>query len=290
MKNDHYLAAWIVGELSDEKLESLEGKAALADFIKIKAGAAQLSLPVSQRLDWATFSKKLPPKKEAKIIKFNWVYAVAASLTVLLGLSSFFLSQKQYPSSNGFTQIELPDGSRAKLTPGATLQHQRLYGFVNRKIEMSGEITYEVKKGKPFVVHSNNGVVEVLGTTFKVLDTADFFEVICTEGKVKVTHGESTHILTPGLSYNSIDKAVAPIATRRYDTPSALYYNRVPLDYVIRLVETYYGLKINFQASQKYYFTGLLPLDDEQSALKSIQLPFSFQLKKQADGTMLLIE
>ena len=289
MENTNYLADWMIGNLSNEELAQIEGSEALEVYLKIKRVSSN-PMDVPKSLEWSHFVKKLPPKKVTKTIKLSWVYSIAASFVLLIGISGFLLSQKEYHAVSTFAQVDLSDGSTAKLSPGATLSHRRNFGWTNRKLSMTGEVFYNVKKGSPFVVTAKNGIVEVLGTAFRVIDTEEFFEVLCTEGKVKVTHQGKSYLLTKGRSFNTIDLNVKEFELSQYETTASVYYSKVPLNYVIGLVENLYDLNIELRSNKSFYFTGLLPLNNKGKAIQSISLPFSFQVKEVENGNLTLTE
>lgn len=290
MKNDFYLSDWMIGKLEDQKLVELEGKSNFINYQKIKNLTESISLEIPKSLEWSNFSKKLPQKKSKKTISLSWVYQIAATLIILIGLSTFFLSQKTFSANQEITIIELADGSVAKLAPGSKLSHNRLYGWLNRSVNIEGEIIFNVKKGSPFIVNSLSGTVEVLGTTFKVLDSNDFYEVLCKEGKVKVTFNEENYILQKGSSFNTTEQKIIPFNISLFEVDNQIYYNRVPLSYVIKLVEKTYNLNITFSPFNNHYFTGIIPLNNQESALESITLPFAFILEKTEDGTLIIKE
>jgi ferric-dicitrate binding protein FerR (iron transport regulator) len=290
MEKSTYLASWIEGTLSDLELEKLEGKESLKRYSKIKEVSSELEIGIPENLHWEVFEKQLPEKREQQKKTLNWVYSIAAGFVVLVGISSFILSQKIYTSPNSFNQVELSDGSIVQLAPGATLKHQRSFNLINRKLSMTGEAYFEVKKGSPFIIDTPNGTVEVIGTAFKIIDSGDFYKVICTEGKVKVTHREKIYFLTKGLSFSSITKGVYEIDLNQYTDLSASYYNRVPLDYVVDLVSKLYNINIQISSLKDNYFTGTINLKDQEKALRSISLPFSFKVVPQNNNNFVLIE
>ena len=290
MEKSTYLASWIEGTLSDLELEKLEGKESLKRYSKIKEVSSELEIGIPENLHWEVFMKQLPEKREPQKKTLNWVYSIAAGFVVLVGISSFILSQKIYTSPNSFNQVELSDGSIVQLAPGATLKHQRSFNLINRKLSMTGEAYFEVKKGSPFIIDTPNGTVEVIGTAFKIIDSGDFYKVICTDGKVKVTHREKTYFLTKGLSFSSITKGVYEIDLNQYTDLSASYYNRVPLDYVVDLVSKLYNINIQISSLKDNYFTGTINLKDQEKALRSISLPFSFKVVPQNNNNFVLIE
>lgn len=290
MDKSTYLASWIEGTLSDLELEKLEGKESLKRYSKIKEVSSELEIGIPENLDWEVFMKQLPEKREPQKKTLNWVYSIAASFVVLVGISSFILSQKTYTSPNSFNQVDLSDGSIVQLAPGATLKHQRSFNLINRKLKLTGEAYFQVKKGSPFIIDTPNGTVEVIGTAFKIIDSGDFYKVICTDGKVKVTHREKTYFLTKGLSFSSITKGVYEIDLNQYTDLSASYYNKVPLDYVVDVVSKLYNINIQISSLKNNYFTGTVDLKDQEKALRSISLPFSFKVVQQNINNFILIE
>jgi len=85
------------------------------------------------------------------------------------------------------TSFKLPDGSEVWLNSGSKISFPKQYGKV-RNVELLGEAYFEiVKDGKPFVVKTNLGTVEVMGTSFDAKAYADEpFETTLVEGSVKV--------------------------------------------------------------------------------------------------------
>ena len=276
-----YLASWIEGTLSDLELEKLEGKESLNRYRKIKDVSSKLVIEIPESLNWEVFEKQLPQKRNPQKKTLNWVYSIAASFVVLLGISGFLRSQKTYLSPNSFNQIELSDGSTVQLAPGTILKHQRSFNLTNRKLSMTGEAYFQVEKESPFIVDSPNGSVEVIGTAFKIIDSGDFFKVICTEGKVKVTHREKNYILTKGLSFSSSSQKVDEIDLKQYTNLSTLYYHKAPLEYVVGVVSKLYHINIQVSSLKSNYFTGTIDLKDQEKALRSISLPFSFKVIQQ---------
>ncbi len=68
------------------------------------------------------------------------------------------------------TKIILPDSTVVWLNSGSSLKYNRSFGKKNRDVALSGEGYFEVKKdkSKPFLVHTLELDVKVLGTVFNV--------------------------------------------------------------------------------------------------------------------------
>ena len=103
------------------------------------------------------------------------------------------------------TKIVLPDSSTVWLNANARLVYPRSFEDVNRKVSISGEAFFQVRKDKnhPFIVDIGKLQVEVLGTSFNVMtDTYnDEIRISLLEGKValyeKGQSSKSAKILMP---------------------------------------------------------------------------------------------
>ena len=84
--------------------------------------------------------------------------------------------------------IFLPDGSKVTLTKGARVSYDRLMNGKERKVMLNGEAFFDVVKNpeKPFYIHTQNMVIKVLGTSFRVMASDGKESVIVKTGKVSV--------------------------------------------------------------------------------------------------------
>lgn len=82
------------------------------------------------------------------------------------------------------------DGSRVVLNAMTTVRFPRQFAGDKREIELEGEAFFDIKhrEGIPFIVHSSDVSVQVLGTEFNVnsYGDRDFIEVVVREGSVAV--------------------------------------------------------------------------------------------------------
>ncbi|WP_127129544.1 FecR family protein [Pseudoflavitalea rhizosphaerae] len=100
-------------------------------------------------------------------------------------------------------QLNLPDGTRAWLNAGSSLHFPTAFSGPDRKVEMTGEVFFEVAKdaAHPFIVKMNNSTsVEVLGTSFNVNAYVNEPAISTTlaEGTVKMVYGQQAITLKPG--------------------------------------------------------------------------------------------
>lgn len=120
----------------------------------------------------------------AKRRPLRWVLAstaIAASVAAILFIGPSFLTKSRgsLPMANineistrpgSKTQVKLPDGSVVWLNSGSKLIYHKDFGVEDRQVTLTGEGYFDVVKdpAKPFLVHTSNVEVRVLGTVFNV--------------------------------------------------------------------------------------------------------------------------
>ena len=135
--------------------------------------------------------------------------ALAAMLAVILTFSGIYLTRRTgyrtLATTNQKEELVLPDGSRVTLNHFSSLKYPRRFSGEIRNIELEGEGFFEVERDPdhPFVIHTREVDIRVLGTSFNVnaYSENEALEVIVSTGEVSVTrHGEvpRTIILKPG--------------------------------------------------------------------------------------------
>jgi ferric-dicitrate binding protein FerR (iron transport regulator) len=125
-----------------------------------------------------------PAAPVAKIRKLKWYWAAAAVMaiaglfvfgkSILAGDRDESLANKEAneistrPGSK--SKIQLPDGSTVILNSGSKLIYNKDYGIDNREVTLVGEGFFDVKKNKdrPFIIHTADINIKVLGTVFNV--------------------------------------------------------------------------------------------------------------------------
>ncbi len=119
------------------------------------------------------------------------------------------------------SKIILSDGSMVWLNSGTTMLYPQEFRGKKREIYLIGEAYFEVSenKSKPFVVHTHDIEIEVLGTAFNVLayEENTNVEAVLVEGSVKVGRSDDhilrnkSIVLSPGqmASYSKKDKSIS---------------------------------------------------------------------------------
>jgi len=144
---------------------------------------------ISQEDMWAHIEEGMN-EDAPKTIHISWTkWAAAAMLIVLVSSISFMRlysieinaleSQKQ--------SHQLPDGSTISLNYESSICYQPYWWWAKRNVVFSGEGFFEIEAGKNFSIVSENGITEVLGTSFNILARENKYEVFCKTGKVRVS-------------------------------------------------------------------------------------------------------
>ncbi len=176
----------------------------------------QETTPSTQTLDalWSCIDQATPlaptTSSAPRLLFRTWLpYAAAASIALLLFILFNHPSKNIVVKNGSQIAFTLPDGSRVKANAGSSLEYQPGKWAKERRIRLEGEAFFEVKKGRPFIVETDQGTVEVLGTSFNVRARANGFKVDCLSGKVRVTgRSKNSQILTAGLSTTQSEKGL----------------------------------------------------------------------------------
>ncbi|HEV7779946.1 MAG TPA: FecR family protein [Chitinophagaceae bacterium] len=127
---------------------------------------------------------ELPPVTARNSIR-KWYWVAAAAVIITLGYLGFSkllsktggekpVTQKEVNEistrKGSKSEIKLPDGSLVWLNAGSKLTYTKEYGQLNREVSLTGEGYFDVvkMKDKPFIIHTSNINIKVLGTVFNV--------------------------------------------------------------------------------------------------------------------------
>ncbi len=214
-----------------------KGNYSKKDFDEIKSvfgdPVNQLELKEHLEKHWAEYDIETLPQGSADILLhkihhqirleetisqrsrfFTAFQRVAAVLIIPITLAFFavlyFQGKKEKPDAYAEiqcplgvrTRFQLPDGTTGFLNSGSMLKYPVSFSG-NRNVSLTGEACFDVAhdKSHPFVVHTSNLNIKVLGTNFNVIayenDTKE--EVILTRGKVEILskEGRRVEILQP---------------------------------------------------------------------------------------------
>ena len=196
-------------------------------------------------------------------------------------------------------RIILPDGTSVTLNAGSYLRYPREFITDVRRIEMNGEAFFEVTRDeeKPFLIHTKDADVKVLGTSFnvKAFDMDEQLTVSVQTGKVQVDLPEAMMRLLPDEQF-VMDKTKGEFQKRNEDArlstvwiKGGLYFNRTPIRTVVNELVRMYNRTIEFAPGAEYddYIYGEHDNKSLEAVLKSIQYSTDIKYRIENDKIVL---
>ncbi|SIO09640.1 FecR family protein [Chitinophaga niabensis] len=252
------------------------------------------------------------PKRTSRYI------SIAAAFVALLGLSliwKYATDKDKMPVLAATIQsgneprktLVLSDGSVLTMRNNSTVSLSEGFGKNNRILTLSGEAFFDVKPdpAHPFIVHTKDVSIEVLGTVFNVSAYPEnvYTETALFRGKVSVTSKtkpEHKTILTPNqklVVYADKAKDTAALKVRSLAVDpqdhkakeiawvrSRLKIQDESLEQIAIRLQEWYGIQIVItdEAVKQYSYSGTFESETVIKALEALQLsyPFNFQMEQ----------
>lgn len=273
----HFLKSDVFYRQRYEEMARLRAKSFVGQFEKDK---------------WSNYdalSAKLGLKKDKEKIRiplWRTLSRVAAVVLLVLttSIAAFYIYRDvaEGPRTGALCQMEvplgsqtkliLPDGTTVYLNSGSVLKYDPAFiQEKNREVYLVGEGYFEVKKNpdKPFIVHTNELKVKVLGTVFNVRSYPEdsSIEVSLLEGKVNVFSKSETQgnvILTPDeqLTYDKKSGKMyhchADVQQASQWTTGRLSFVNASVPTIMKDIERKYDVRIVIQSKymDKEVFSG----------------------------------
>ena len=200
---------------------------------------------------------KEPQGKLVPFIMQSWVkYASAAVLVLAISLL-FILNQNG--GDSGIINKSLMDGSKIALHENSSLE-VIAFDETKREVRVTGKAYFDIERdeNRPFIIHTDNARVQVLGTSF-VVDTYDSKTEVSVESglvelskkvknsevvSVKLAKGET------GLVSNSvvgiIKKNNSDLNYLAWKT-KVIAFNESSMSDVKKVIEDVYGIDVTFE-------------------------------------------
>jgi ferric-dicitrate binding protein FerR (iron transport regulator) len=201
-------------------------------------------------------------------------------------------------------KIILPDSTVVWLNSGSSLKYNQSFGKKNREVILLGEGYFEVKKdkGKPFLVHSTELDVKVMGTVFNVKAYKEDNEVVVDliEGSVEVSLPENKNCGSFKMKPNEkivFNKQTKKIESSDTDasrsalwTTGKLCFVDATIEKITKDLERKYNVKIKISNEQikKEIFSGSLNLDISlKDILSYIDVDKKFKINQVGDTILI---
>lgn len=182
-------------------------KGIYSDFKKTWNAVGQLSDVANLDLEaeWKVQQKHIDPTGSSSLSNENkqkthsrWgLLKIAAMITfiVLSSITLYFIlpnfSHEKIAATDEIRTVILADGSSVTLNTNSRLKYPSRFKKDSRNISLEGEAYFEVKSNPeaPFIIHTGKAVIEVLGTSFNVVENSlnNETEVIVKEGIVALS-------------------------------------------------------------------------------------------------------
>ncbi len=265
--------------------------------------AAQLGLPAEGRAAKIAALQK-PPQPMVRKAFWSDRYVWAAAAIILLAFATMLYQylfnanplQKVLAAYGQRENIELPDGSFVQLNSGSEIQFQKNFSDSVRLVTLAGEGYFEIKhEQRPFVVHSGNAQITVLGTKFGVWSRNEQTRVAVREGRVAFGAWQAPQIAAVVLTANqtsSCGKDGVPEAPKMIDAGHLLgwlegkiVFDQTSLAEVIAELQRVYNVSIAMSnpALGSHTITGSFQHKPVESVLSSICLTLNLHYAKEGE-------
>jgi len=266
--------------------------------------------------EWFKLSNKLnlsevnsPVVKNSIFKKSIWQYAAAAILILFFVCTIYFLnSTPKCDKEITYSEIDvpkaeiksklLPDGTLVFINSDSKLKYKNCFGEEQREIFLEGEAFFDVKYNaeKPFIVHTKDKDITVLGTAFNVSAYPDenIFSASLERGKISVSHNtenevelqeNQTYLYNRNTNKSKIEETPDIESYSSWKDGKIVFRNQRFID-IIRKLERSHNVIFSLQNEQlgDYRFTGTFTIDNNiNTILEVIMLPTAFNYKILSD-------
>jgi len=223
---------------------------------------------INKKIDANEHALSVASKKE-NVVHFDFRYLFKISAIFILGIimvsilvfNKSYINNAQYSSLEvKVNEIHLSDGSIVWLKSDSKLSYPDEFDQNSREVHLEGEAFFDVfrDENRPFIIHSQDMVTKVLGTSFNVRDykkgTEKAVEVLTGTVQVSLNResGNQESVVLKSrekINYNKADPAgvevlkkdaqvVLPEATKE------LKFEEVPVNEIIEKLNRAHGVKI----------------------------------------------
>lgn len=257
----------------------------------------------SQDEVWAELEKKTSVKSETRVVSLSrriiqWSAAAVLLLVVgLLGVVSNY-SETVISLAGEHKLALLPDGSSVEMNAESKLTYYPLKWRFERKLRFNGEAYFNVKKGKKFLVISEQGTTQVLGTSFNIYSRDNQYRVTCLTGKVQVDSGKDDEVIL--LPNNHAELEDGKLVVKEMFKPenaigwinNQFFFEGRPLKEVIDEIERQYAvtIKLDPQLNNRNFGSNFSKRHSVEEVLDYVCRPMNLKFVKQSENVYLVVE
>jgi len=271
-------------------LEKIKQRAGITDTDENTASIIEIQRPKKNRL---------------------WLRIAAAAIALIVLSASFYFFRINNPGNtamrlaelktkNGsIAKIRLADGTLVTLNALSTLSYPKTFNGKTREVFLSGEAFFDVAKdhSHPFIVHTNQSDIQVLGTAFDIKSYKNDpqFEATLFRGSIQATLKDNPAIkvilkptdklLIQHTSYSLTKETYFDNSnTLNIETAwmnNKLVFKNEPFEQLANSLERKYGNNIIFKNDvlKSIKFTGEFEKEDINQILLSLKIVTRFNYK-----------
>ncbi len=229
-----------------------------------------IKFPSDKAEAWNSIESKIsdPQKKNLNHRTPGRIFiGMAASIAVMLVTTAFLRYYTVHISTDGNSlSVALPDNSNIELYGNSNVSYNPLWWRISRNLQLNGDAEFKVTKGKRFRVVSENGITEVLGTSFRILSLDDTYKVSCYSGSVRITDpvsdvsatitaNEKAVIVKPGIFEITL---ISEVNKEKTNESEFITFKNLPVTTVFSKLEERFGVIIEMPEKVDRIYSGNL--------------------------------
>ncbi|MEM7656614.1 MAG: FecR domain-containing protein [Bacteroidota bacterium] len=248
-----------------------------------------------------TESAPVPLRKDRR----TWLRWAGVAATVLLLMSGIWYWQTRPAPTllqqTAFGEVQtvwLPDSSQVELNANSRLRYAMDWtGTEIREVWLEGEAYFDVthRPSQPFVLHTDQGEVKVLGTSFNVYQRAEALEVSLITGKVAVDGlAFDPHLLVPGdqlrFEDGKVNQQQIDVETVAAWKTGQMIYRGVQVRQILERLEAEFDWNVSVSQPDMLNrkVTAVLQQNDPQVLLDALSVMYEWEVEAQGDRTYLI--
>ncbi len=181
-------------------------------------------------------------------------------------------------------KTELPDGSIVFLNADSKLIYDNCFGVELREVYLDGEASFDVKhiEGKPFIVHTEENDITVLGTVFNVYahNKENIFRTSLEQGKISISHNaeksvelkaNQTYLLLRNSNESKVFETLNVESFSSWKEGEVVFRN-IQFTAILRKLERSHNVTFDLQNKEvgMSRFTGTFTTDEDISTILGI--------------------
>ena len=245
---------------------------------------------------WEETSKRVFKDNTFKVRKLVFRAVQIAALFCIIFIASkhlFFPDKKElFTQNNIINDFKMPDNSLVSINRNSHIAFIKGFKGLKRKVWLEGEAFFDVEKNiqKPFVIKTNKGEFEVLGTSFNITCYEEDSELSLSvkTGKVRFTSPNNKFIIVKkgeSIKYNINTNQI--LKNKKFNLnvlswkTKQIVFDNMSLTEVAQVLESVYNVNINIEDDhvKTLKFSANFDHQPLDKILKVIALTFDIEIE-----------